>query len=75
MTKLDEILHKIDTMNERLFIGQESFQNRITVLEESVRNCQKMAKDRNDGFFRIKMAVISAVLASIFSLVVSWIKK
>jgi len=75
MTELEKMAKKLDEIYDRLFAEENSFQNRITRLESSVHNCQTMAKQRNDGFLKMKMAVISAVVASIFALVVSWLKK
>lgn len=74
MTKLDEILQKIDIMNDRLFVGNDSFQNRMTVLEQSVKNCQKASVDRNDKYSNTKLAAFTAIISGIVAWVTSWLK-
>lgn len=74
MTKLDELLIEVKEIKNKLFIERDSFQNRLSVLEESVGNCQRLSRERIDGSSKLKVSVFVAFVASIFSLIVSWFK-
>jgi hypothetical protein len=74
VTKLDELLNEVREIKNKLFIESDSFQNRLTRLEESVMNCQRRSQDRIDGNAKLKASVFVAFMASMFSLIVSWFK-